>query len=226
MPTKNVISSDASAIPDQRHFWDQWHRGHSVASHVDHAEAAVNEFVGALPVNLNRKVLEIGCGQGREALNLTQQGLQVSALDHSTTAIDTANRLAKQSGARVNFLEHDATQPLPYGKQFFSGVFSHLSLHYFDDETTQRVFDEIARVTMPGGALYFTVRSVRDPLHGEGARIAENMYCRNGHVRHFFSVEYVRKLLSSWRVELADYYDTADRTVNPGVFIRVLAYNQ
>jgi SAM-dependent methyltransferase len=169
-------------------------------------------------------VLEIGCGQGREAIRLQRNVLRVDALDHSPVAINTANQRVALNGAAINFRQHDVTERLPYEPHVFDGIFSHLSLHYFDDRTTHRIFDDLARVLKPRGILYFTVRSVRDPLFGQGTRVAENIFCRNGHVRHFFTTEYATKILSSWDVKVADHYDTFDRTINPGNFIRVLAY--
>lgn len=213
-----------ATVPDQRLFWDRWHDRHLVASHTDHSEAALSTFVGALVNQPGCHVLEIGCGQGREAVSLARQGFRVSAFDRSHVAIATARSNALRAGLKVAFSEQDAALPLPYTSRTFGGVFSHLSLHYFDDRTTRRLFDEIARVLEFQGVLFFTVRSVRDPLYGQGEPMGENMFCLKGHVRHFFDDNYVRDVLQEgWNIKLAEYYGTSDRTVNPGAFLRVLA---
>jgi SAM-dependent methyltransferase len=212
----------ATIIPDQRVFWDLWHEAHTVASHVDHALEAVNAFTaatGAPPC----PVLEIGCGQGREAVELARRGYDVCAFDHSPVAIAIARSSAHGSSVDVRFSEHDATDPLPYPDRAFSGVFAHLSLHYFDEDTTARIFEEIARVLRPSGTVFFTVRSVKDSLFGRGERVDSCRYCLDGHLRHFFDMEYAYRLLSSWDIEDIEYYDTSARAVNPGVFLRVTA---
>lgn len=227
MPSKTARPSRVERLPDQRLFWDQWHRDHSVASHTVHAEAAVSEFVGALPSSNNcRKVLELGCGQGREAVNMAGHGLDVSGIDHSTVAIERANALAGNLGLDLDFRRHDLSTRLPYDSGTFSGVFAHLSLHYFDDATTARLFNEIARVLRPQGVLYFTVRSVRDPLYGQGDQIGKDRYCIKGHVRHFFREEYVREVLATWHIQFTEYYRNSNCVINPGVFLRTLANTQ
>jgi SAM-dependent methyltransferase len=223
MPSETMAPGTVIAVPDQQAFWDGWHEEHSVASHTRHSQDALDRFVSALP-HEGGSVLEIGCGQGREARGLAARGLRVSAFDHSGVAISIAKSTAWAGGAPVDFRRHDATEPLPYRSAHFDGVFAHLSLHYFSDDRTRLLINEIARVLTPSGVLFFTVRSDRDPLHGYGARLEADMYCLRGHVRHFFSAAYARDILSDWQVRLVDYYDTRRATLNPGVFLRVLAH--
>lgn len=50
------------------------------------------------------RVLELGCGNGRNAMFLAQQGCQVDAVDFSQTAIAWAEEQALDVGASVNFI--------------------------------------------------------------------------------------------------------------------------
>ena len=61
---------------------------------------------------------------------------------------------------------------------------------------TQQVFAEIARVLKPGGKLYFMCKSTDDRLYGKGDKIERDMFELDGHVRHFFSEAYAKKLLA------------------------------
>lgn len=213
----------APVVPDQKAFWDEWHEKHIEASHTDHSGAALRAFVEAFEGISSLRVLEIGCGQGREAINLARDGFAVSAFDHSAVAIYTAISNARRANVRVAFLEHDMTEPFPYPSGTFTGVFAHLAMHYFDEMTTRLILDEIERVLVPQGILYFTVRSVYDTLYGKGVGMCENMFCLNGHVRHFFDIPFANKLLAGWDIRQMECYDTCNQTINPGVFIRVLA---
>jgi ubiquinone/menaquinone biosynthesis C-methylase UbiE len=220
---ESVMTEAIVTVPDQRMFWDSWHERHAVASHTDHSQASLQAFVDAMSEQSHTRVLEVGCGQGREAISLARRGFTVSAFDHSEVAISIARKNAIRAGCKIEFIEHDMTRPLPYTPKSFGGAFAHLSLHYFDDMTTQMIFNELQRVLGPGGVLFFTVRSIRDPLHGRGAHLGENIFCLKGHVRHFLDISYIKDILSEWDIRLTECYDTSHRTVNPGVFIRVLA---
>lgn len=217
------MTEAVSTVPDQRAFWDWWHERHTEASHTDHSQAALQAFVDAMSEQSDKRVLEVGCGQGREAISLNRRGFTVSAFDHSEVAISIAKTNAIKAGRKVAFIEHNMTRPLPYKEKSFGGVFAHLSLHYFDDLTTRIIFDELQRVLVPDGILFFTVRSIDDPLYDQGAHLGGNIFCLEGHVRHFFDIPYIREMLSEWDIRLTQDYNTRLRTVNPGVFIKVLA---
>lgn len=213
-----------SVAPDQRVFWDQWHETHTTAGKGSHGDDALRIFMDNLPDGEQLRVLELGCGQGKQAIDLARSGYRVSAFDRSPVAIAAARRNAKSAAVKVDFREHDMTQPLPYPSQVFSGVFSHLSLHYFDDARTREIFGEIARVIKPGGRLFFTARSVRDPFYAQGDWLSRDLYCHEGHVRRFFDEEYILKELADWDVHFATYYKIdGDRRANPGIYLRVLA---
>jgi SAM-dependent methyltransferase len=221
-------------VPHQREFWDRWHRDHDHASHRQHAKEVRAEFQSALGDVGSKRVLEIGCGQGRDAIAFAQAGLSVVALDHSSVAIERAktsyNNLRRSmpdpEAIRVSWLQRD------YGEHGvflddkpFDAVFSHLSLHYFDDKTTRRLFEDIRLALRPGGLLFFTARSRDDALSKEGDPLDgdEDHRCHQGHVRRFFSEVYTRDLLSNWSHVQLRTHVVKDSRINPGTFIRCTA---
>ncbi len=49
------------------------------------------------------KTLELGCGTGTDAIWLSKQGFEVTAIDVSPIAIDLANEKAKEVGSDCHF---------------------------------------------------------------------------------------------------------------------------
>jgi len=43
-----------------------------------------------------KKILELGCGPGRDTVSFASKGIEVSALDYSNVAIDGLIKLAKE----------------------------------------------------------------------------------------------------------------------------------
>jgi SAM-dependent methyltransferase len=211
--------------PDQRQIWESWHHTHSYASPSVHAEAEVGAFIENLPKEgFNHRILEVGCGQGREAIKLARNGYHVVAFDLSPTAISIAQAKARAANVSIDFHEGNASYPLPHKNKTFQGIFAHLSLHYFDDITTRSIFRELERVLTPGGVLYFTVRSIGDRFYRKGERIDENLYCYEGHVRGFFDIDHAQRLLRNWDIRTCEYYEViGERRDNPGRFLRVIA---
>jgi len=210
-------------LPDQRLIWETWYGESAGTHHSDHAGTALLAFTEALPKDGDLHVLEVGCGEGNEAISLARRGIRVSAFDFSRTALDAARLNAARENVAVEFREHDAVKPLPYPSEEFNGVFAHLSLHYFCDAQTRLIFGEIARITIPGGILLFTVRSVRDSGYGQGCAIERDVFSRKGKIRHYFAEDYIIDLLNMWDIRTVTSLNVGDNSVNPGAFLRVLA---
>lgn len=63
------------------------------------------------------KILDIGCGTGRHAIELAIRGYQVTGVDLSDSMLQKARQNAKQQQAHVIFEKHDA-RALPYTSEF------------------------------------------------------------------------------------------------------------
>src|SRR4051812_7704514 len=56
------------------------------------------------------RALDLGCGTGRDAVYLGQQGWAVSAVDAVPKALDAARRRSRQAGVDVDFRQGDVTR--------------------------------------------------------------------------------------------------------------------
>jgi SAM-dependent methyltransferase len=97
------------------------------------------------------RVLELGCGHGRNALYLAGQGCRVDAVDFSAQALDWARERAQAAGAAVRFQccsIFDATVPdASYDLVYDCGCFHHLPPHRRRDYV-----DLVSRALRPGGS--------------------------------------------------------------------------
>ncbi|MCZ2524968.1 class I SAM-dependent methyltransferase [Streptomyces sp. NPDC059506] len=81
------------------------------------------------------RVLDLGCGPGRNALHLASPGRLVDAVDLSPKAVEWAGERAREAGADVRFHCGDAFAPAttgldgPYDLVYDSGCFHHLPPH-------------------------------------------------------------------------------------------------
>ena len=53
--------------------------------------------------------IDLGCGTGENAIYLARRGFDVTGVDYAEAAIEKAQRRAKDSGVRVNFIVDDLT---------------------------------------------------------------------------------------------------------------------
>jgi SAM-dependent methyltransferase len=98
------------------------------------------------------RVLDVGCGYGRHAIELVQRGLDVTGLDLSLPLLIRAADEAQKRALSVNFVHADMRE-MAFDTEF-DGVTSMLtSFGYFDEETNLRVAEGMARALKPGGRL-------------------------------------------------------------------------
>jgi ubiquinone biosynthesis O-methyltransferase len=97
-----------------------------------------------------RTVLDVGCGDGDLALDLTKGGALVTGIDASTEMIDAARSRAKQHSTNIAFQVAKAER-LPFPSEQFDVVTAITILCFVEDAAP--VFREIARVLRPGGRL-------------------------------------------------------------------------
>ncbi len=140
------------------------------------------------------KVLDLGCGIGYDSDYLTKKGLEVIACDFS----DVALRRLRERVPNVKTMQLDISEPLPFNNNSFDLIVADLSLHYFDENTTEKIMKEIKRVLTPSGCLLARVNSIYDVNHGagDGEKIEDNYYFVGGYNKRFFTVEDAQRFFS------------------------------
>jgi 2-polyprenyl-3-methyl-5-hydroxy-6-metoxy-1,4-benzoquinol methylase len=139
--------------------------------------------------------LDVGCGEGADAVWLAERGWRVTGADVSTVALERAERHAAEAGVgeRTSWLHADllAGDPLPGGNDLVTAMFMHIPEDSFD-----RVYTAVGEAVRPGGLLLVAG-------HHPAERETD---LRNPQLSHLlFPPERVTSLLTSgWRVEVAE----------------------
>ncbi|PIR48637.1 hypothetical protein COU80_02925 [Candidatus Peregrinibacteria bacterium CG10_big_fil_rev_8_21_14_0_10_55_24] len=178
-----------------KELWDATYKKRKMVSPLDFTIKAYDY----LKDHPQSSLLDVGCGDGRDALFFTEKNMHVTAIDFSQEAICKLMTKNPSIDARVMNMEN-----MDFPDESFDAIYAHLSLHYFDDRTTDRIFLNIHRMLKPEGYFFVKCKSVHDPLFGKGEKIEEDMYLYE-HQRHFFSREYLaRKLRDFIVLEIAE----------------------
>ena len=107
------------------------------------------------------RVLDLGCGEGRDSVFFAAQGFEVVGVDVSLAGLRKAERLARERGVKVRWLHGDMARlrlPRP-----FDLVYSCGTIHYVPRRARARLFRWLKALTLPGGYhahIVFTDRAV------------------------------------------------------------------
>jgi 2-polyprenyl-3-methyl-5-hydroxy-6-metoxy-1,4-benzoquinol methylase len=106
-----------------------------------------------------RRVLELGCGDGVNAVFMAGRGCEVTAVDVSPTALEMARSKQREAGVEVEFVEGDVFElewaGEPYDFVFDRGMLHHLQVFQFEDY--KRL---VAERLAPGGLFHLICHHV------------------------------------------------------------------
>jgi tellurite methyltransferase len=107
------------------------------------------------------RVLELGCGEGRDSVFFGSLGFDVTGVDSAAAGIEKAERLASARGVSVRWVRGDMATVTLEGP--FDLVYSCGAVHYVPRAERNRLLDAAKTLTRPGGLhahIVFTDREI------------------------------------------------------------------
>ncbi|ANH38416.1 Tellurite methyltransferase [Nocardioides dokdonensis FR1436] len=170
-------------------FWDERYAEKS-AIWSGRPNARLVEHVASLPPGT---ALDVGCGEGADALWLAGRGWQVTGVDLSQVALDRAAARAREEGLEIDLRQRDLiSAPVPGTFDLVSVFFMHVPRPVFDG-----LYAKLAAAVRPGGSLLVVAHHPDDEHTGVRRPRGEDL---------LFGPERVTALLDDgeWDVRVAD----------------------
>lgn len=154
----------------------------------------LDEVVDVAPAAAGSRVLDVGCGIGRNLVFGSQMGLQMWGFDLSQRAVEVARTwLERTEGAPVGERVVSADiRKLPWADGFFDHAMSDSVLDSMSIEIAAQGVAEVARVLKPGGYFYCNLIST------DGAPADETVVTtrhEEGTIQSYFDETKARALL-------------------------------
>ncbi|MGO3331786.1 MULTISPECIES: class I SAM-dependent methyltransferase [Brevibacterium] len=140
-------------VPDSVAAWEERYAGTGDAIWSGNPNEALVAAVGSLPAG---SVLDVGCGEGADAIWLAAHGWDVTGIDLSQTAVDRAAEAAGAKGITASFEVADVSSWCPAGSNsdeehphrggydLVIGCFLHTRLPDTREELVGRVAEHVA----------------------------------------------------------------------------------
>jgi SAM-dependent methyltransferase len=145
----------------ERADWDRRYRGTELVWTAQPNRFVVEELQGLPP----GRALDLGSGEGRNAVWLAEGGWQVTAVDFSSVALDKARRLAQARGVTVDWVLADL-----YGYRPEPGAYHLVLVAYLHLSPLERVAVLAGAVgaLAPGGTLLVIGHDLANLTQGVG----------------------------------------------------------
>jgi SAM-dependent methyltransferase len=146
-------------------YWDEYY-----AARANTRRPLPSQFATFVAGELDgpHRVIELGCGNGRDSLFFSAYGHQVTGVDGSQAAVSACASLAEALGEPVTFLhsvidDPDLADRLTGGEEPMA-LYARFFVHAITDEEEQVFLDLAAKVTRPGDLLAVEYRTLRDQV--------------------------------------------------------------
>lgn len=174
-------------------FWDSVYRKSNIPDFP--SQFAISVMPELQP---GSTILDIGCGNGRDALFFSQHGHHVVGVDASKAGIRVALKNGGNHGLTANFLHVDVYDPNSYmhfiehHAKCFDVIYARFFIHAIDN-SGEIAFWQIAKSCIKkNGIVYIEARTVNDTLRMAGKKISETESISD-HYRRFIKPSVLMK---------------------------------
>jgi tellurite methyltransferase len=164
-------------------FWENYYKSADfVTKESPFAEFCISNF------DIKGNLIELGCGNGRDAAFFASHGIDVIGIDQCHNAIERLNELRIP---KAIFKVADFTNLLD--TEQYDNIYSRFTLHSVEEEAQERVISWASKV-LNNGFFGIEVRSVNDSLFGKGSPGGRNIWITD-HARRFVEIKDLRNSL-------------------------------
>lgn len=129
-----------------------------------------------------KNVLIPGIGYGRNAQIFRENGMQVTGIEISKTAIDLAH---KHFGEDL-LIHHGSATEMPFDKSLYDGIYCYALLHLLDKNEREKLIHDCYDQLAENGFMIFATVSKKAHLYGQGIEISKDRFEVFGAVKMYF----------------------------------------
>lgn len=165
----------------QKEFWEESFTSKKEMWGWEAAKSAVvtkNLFVEKSLKN----ILIPGFGYGRNAQVFLEQGMTVTGIEISETAIE----IARKHFNETLIIHHGSVTDMPFDKNIYDGIFCYGLIHLLDESERLKLIKDCYNQLAPNGIMIFTVITKEAQTYGQGNEISKDRFEMFGGVKMFF----------------------------------------
>ncbi|MFJ7362687.1 class I SAM-dependent methyltransferase [Peribacillus frigoritolerans] len=171
---------------------------------------------------LEKKVKDIlipGIGYGRNAKVFTDNGIDVTGIEISKTAIE----LARKNGLDLNIF-HGSVTDMPFDNKLYDGIFCYALIHLLNNRERDKFIKACYNQLKPNGYMIFTTISKEAPMFGKGKQLAKDYFeIMEGLKMFFYDSDSIKQEFGNYgRIEFSEIVEPHKNIENKPPFKFIL----
>ena len=178
-------------------YWDNYYQKHGndkgISKCSSFAQFCLNNFF----INKSLNIIELGSGNGRDAIFFAHHQHNITAIDQSTAAIDI-----EKKGLNIEFSQYLKPKALDFIQENYAeygeidAFYSRFTLHSITKDDELILLPKVYNALNEDGLFCIEVRTINDPLCGVGEELAKNTFITDNHKRRFIDSQEFRGQVS------------------------------
>lgn len=162
-------------------FWEEAFRNNKEMWGLKPAKSAVsaNDF---FVENKVKNVLVPGIGYGRNAQIFRDNGMTVTGIEISQTAID----LGQKYFGSDSTIYHGSVTEMPFDENFYDGIFCYGLIYLLGADERKKLIKDCYNQLTENGFMLFTVITKASKTYGQGTQIGKDRFEMFGGAKIFF----------------------------------------
>ncbi|EOZ92270.1 ubiE/COQ5 methyltransferase [Indibacter alkaliphilus LW1] len=155
------------------------------------------------------KILDAGCGEGRNCIFFLNAGYQIFGVDADPIAVQMAKTFAHTIDRKYDLyrFQRAMVQDMPFHTSAFDALISSAVLHFAKSEADFfKMMDEMMRVLKPGGIFFLRTCTDRDEILKYTPHLGEGVYLLPDHSERFvLTAQLEEKMLNRYDLKYLEH---------------------
>jgi len=151
------------------------------------------------------KILDAGCGEGRNCIYFLHQGFQIFGTDANPSAIQMARIYAHtiQRDYDIHRFQRAEVEDMPFHQEAFDVLISSAVMHFARSwEHFHQMMDEMMRLLKPGGFFFLRMCTDQGNMREKSPHLGEGVYLLpDGSERFLWTPELEEEVMKKYQLE-------------------------
>lgn len=208
---------------NDKKYWDGYYKNKKQPfEHSLFAEYCITNYL-----KRDDSILELGCGNGRDAVYMAHNGMRVLGVDQCDQEIKFLTD--KYGTERLSFFCANFSEMGQF--DIYNAIYSRFTLHAVNESQENNILNNAYHHLYPNGYLFIEARGTQNEYFGKGIKVEneKNAFVYEGHYRRFLDLHETCNKIEQQNIKIIEASEKNGCAPFAGTnykFIRIIAQKQ